>query len=132
MKRAIIMFAAVALVASGLALADPLRGVTFLQRSVSASTVTNTVTRTSLSGKVLAVSVDCTTNLSMHLHTVKGIGSSLNAEKDVVASTNTTGSFQWNLGSTIYLHDDALVLETWSAGSTGIPVNVQVILDVDN
>lgn len=128
-----IAFSLVALlVASGLALADPLRGVYFSQDSVSASTVTNTVTRKSQVGKALSVSVDCSTNLSMRLRTTKGVGSSLSAAKDIIASTNTTGSFQWNIGSDIFLSGDALVLETWSSGSTNIPVKVLLVVDPDN
>jgi len=132
MKRTIILVALAGLVASGLALADPLRVIALPQDSVSTSTVTNSVSVSGVTGKALAVSVNCSTNLSIILATTKGIGSSLSSAKTIIASTNTTGSFQWNVGSDVFLFQDRVVLQTWSAGETNIPISVKVVIDPDN
>lgn len=126
------LIVAVILLAGVLAQADPLKGYDFKLDSVSTATVTNSYTATSVTGKALAVSVVCSTNLSLRLQTVKGVGSSLSSAKTLIASTNTLGAFQWNIGSTVYLQNDQIILQAWSAGRTNIPVKVKLIVDQDN
>lgn len=129
-----VLLIAILLVASGLALADPLRGLSGTQPSVSTSTVTNSVLFKGATGKPLAISVSCATNVSIRMQTVVGYGSSLASAKVILVSTNLPAGLgrQLNVASDIFLFQDRVTVDTWSAGAIDVPVRFNVILDTDN
>jgi hypothetical protein len=122
------------LVACGVASAAPLRGLSGTQASVATTATTNSVVFKGTTGKPLAISVSCATNVSIRMQTVVGYGSSLASAKVILVSTNLPAGLgrQLNVASDIFLYQDRVTVDTWSAGAIDVPVRFNVILDTDN